>query len=132
MARIVGIDYGLKRIGLAETDPLWIAVHGKGTYDAKVFWKFFENYLTAEDVSKVVIGRPSKPSEAFSEGVEELVRKIGELNQDIEVDFHDEDFTSKDAVKVMVSMGVKRKNRKTAIDQVSAVLILQDYLGHRE
>ena len=60
-----------------------------------------------------------------------MVRKIGELNQDIEVDFHDEDFTSKDAVEVMVRMGVKRKNRKTAIDQVSAVLILQDYLGHR-
>ena len=112
MARIVGIDFGLKRIGVAHTDPLGIAVHGKGTYDARVFWTSFENYLRTEDVRKVVIGQPSKPSDDFSKGVNELVSKIAEVNPQIEVVFQDEDFTSKDAVKTMVEMGVKEEESK--------------------
>jgi len=131
MARTVGIDFGTKRIGVADTDTLGISVQGKGTYTPEVFFKVFDKYFSEEEIDKVVIGRPSKPSKAFEKELEKFISRLKEVNKDVKVVFHDEDYSSKDAVQALIDMGYSKKARqqKTAIDQASAVLILQDFLG---
>jgi len=131
MARTVGIDFGTKRIGVAHTDPLGISAQGHGTYSADVFFKVFEKYFEDEEVDRVVIGRPSKPSKTFEEELEKFLKRLKELDSDVEVVFHNEDYTSKEAVEKLIELGYSKKQRqnKTAIDQVSAVMILQDFLG---
>ena len=131
MARTVGIDFGTKRIGVAHTDPLGISVQGHGTYSADVFFKVFEKYFMDEEVEKVVIGRPSKPSKAFEEELESFIEKLKSLDSEVEIVFHDEDYTSKDAVNKLIELGYSKSQRqnKSAIDQVSAIMILQDFLG---
>ncbi len=131
MARTVGIDFGTKRIGVAHTDPLGISLQGHGTYSADVFFKVFEKYFKDEEVDKVVIGRPSKPSKAFDEELDKFLKRLKELDSDVEVVFHDEDYTSKDAMYKIIELGYSKKQRqnKTAIDQVSDLIILQDFLG---
>lgn len=136
MARIMGIDYGTKRVGIAVTDPLQIIASGLDTVATDAIFDFLTNYFEEEEVEKVVVGYPlhkdGQPAQ-IAHLVVGFVRKLEKLFPDIEVDTQDERFTSADAKKIILQSGAKKKQRrdKALVDRISAVLILQDYLGHR-
>ena len=133
MARILSIDYGTKRVGLAVTDPLQIIANGLDTISTKEIFDFLKDYFSKEDVEQIVIGEPlhldGNPT-YVTPLVHELAEKLKKLYPDIKVVLQDERFTSVDARRIIRESGAKKKKRqdKSLIDKVSAVLILQDYL----
>ena len=135
VARILGIDYGTKRIGLATTDPLQIIVTGLDTVANKDIFEFLKKYLEKEEVECIVVGQPmhedGNPSQ-IAHLVVGFIKKKKKKYPDIKVETHDERYTSYDAKQYILMMGTKQKKRrdKALVDQVSAILILQDYLGH--
>lgn len=137
MARILSIDYGTKRTGLAVTDPLQIIVSGLDTVPTHTLLDYLQNYCEQEEVEAFVIGEPlhldGNPTKLMPE-VKGFVRKLNKLFPDKAVILHDERFTSEDAKRIILESGTKQKKRrdKSLIDKISAVLILQDYLGHIE
>ncbi|MDX1685615.1 MAG: Holliday junction resolvase RuvX [Saprospiraceae bacterium] len=135
MARILCIDYGLKRCGVAVTDPLQIAVHGLVTVDKKDLFEYIVDYCREEDVSKLVLGHPELDTGRRTpvvQSLEDFAEKIKRALPAMEIDLHDESYTSQDAADIILSSGIGRKKRrdKALVDKVSAVIILQDYLGH--
>lgn len=137
MARVLAIDYGSKKVGFAVTDPLQISVNGLETQPQKDYWDFLQDYLSNEDVEKVVIGHPEHidgtPTK-LHQHIIGLKRKIEKNFPDVIVVLHPEAYTSKRAKEIIYKSGLGRKKRmeKERIDKVSAMLILQDYLGHLE
>ena len=137
MARILAIDYGTKRCGLAVTDPLQITVNGLETVHADELLDFLERYLAQEPVETIVVGEPLHPDgqpAQIHHLVVGLVRKLKKLFPEVEVILHDERFTSEDAKLVIRQSGARQKKRrdKTLVDKVSATLILKDYMeSHR-
>lgn len=135
MGRILGIDYGTKRVGLAATDPLQIIVNGLETVETRQALDFVVNYCKEEPVDKIVVGEPmhldGTPAQIAPQ-VNAFVKKLRELLPTIEVITHDERFTSVDAKRVILQSGARQKKRrdKSLVDKISAVLILQDYLQH--
>lgn len=135
MARILGIDYGTKRTGLAATDPLQIIVSGVDTIPTAEIFDYLKTYLKTEEVEKIVIGEPFYPDGNPAQ-IHHLVvgfsRKLQKFYPHIEIALHDERFTSEAAKAVIFNSGAKQKKRrnKGLVDKISAVLILQDYLGH--
>lgn len=135
MARILGIDYGTKRTGISATDPLQIIVSAVGTVPTNDLWDFLEKYLSEEEVEKIVIGEPltleGKPAK-ITPLIVGLTRKLKKHYPNIELDTHDERYSSVAAKQVILQSGIRKKKRrdKSLVDKVSAVLILQDYLGH--
>ncbi len=135
MARIVCLDYGLKRCGLATTDPLQIIVTGLETVETKDIYSFFYKYLQSEPVEKLVIGLPVHKDGNFTYLKVDIDRFAGEFAKkwpDIEIDFADEQFSSVHAKQIIFNSGVNKKKRqdKALIDKISAVVILQRYLKH--
>ena len=136
MARILGIDYGTKRVGISTTDPLQIIVTGLTTVPTKDIFEFLEKYIKEEEVEGIVVGEPmhedGSPAQ-IAHLVVGFIRKIKKLYPDIKVDTQDERYTSREAKEIILQSGIKKKKRrdKGLVDEVSAVLILQDYLGHR-
>jgi putative holliday junction resolvase len=133
MSRIMAIDYGLKRIGLAVTDENRIIATALATVQTKDLFEFLDNYLKTETVGCIVVGDPKQMNNQGSETVkyiEPLVKKLKINYPDLIVDRYDERFTSKMAIKAMVEGGMRKKERrkKENIDKISAVLILQSYL----
>ena len=135
MARILGIDYGTKRTGISATDPLQIIVSAVGTVSTNDLWDFLEKYLSEEEVEKIVIGEPltleGKPAK-ITPLIVGFKRKLKKHYPTIELDSHDERYSSVAAKQVILQSGIRKKKRrdKSLVDKVSAVLILQDYLGH--
>jgi len=135
VARILGIDYGTKRTGIAATDALQIAVHGVDTVPTAGIFDFLTNYLAEEEVEKIVVGEPmhadGNPAQ-IAHLVIGFVRKLRKQFPDVEVVLHDERYTSEEAKRIIQQSGLRRKKRqdKTLVDRISAMLILQDYLGH--
>lgn len=135
MARILCLDYGLKRCGLAATDPFQIIVNALTTVETQGLKGFLEAYFTEENVEKIVIGKPlhrdGTPTHIMKD-IELLVNWLKQKFPGLHVDFQDESFTSVEAREVIMQSGVSRKKRqdKAMIDRVSAVLILQKYLKH--
>lgn len=135
MARILGIDYGTKRTGLSATDPLQIIVSGVDTIPTSEIFDYLKTYLKTEEVEKIVVGEPFYPDGNPAQ-IHHLVigfsRKLQKRYPEIEVVLHDERFTSEAAKSVIFNSGAKQKKRrdKGLVDKISAVLILQDYLGH--
>ena len=135
MARIMAFDYGKKRTGIAVTDPLQIIATGLTTVETEKLMDFLIDYLRKEDVERFVIGEPvgldGQATDA-SEAVDEFIQSLKKQFPGIPVDKEDERFTSKMAVQTLVKSGIKKKKRrdKKLIDQVSATIILQSYLGH--
>lgn len=131
----MAVDYGTKRIGFAITDPLQLTVNGLPTQKQSAYWAFLEAYLKKETVEKVVLGYPEhadgSPTKLFQH-IKGLARKIKKNFPALKVVLHEEDYTSKRASEIILKAGVKKKQRrvKERIDKISAVLILQDYLGH--
>ena len=134
MGRLLGIDYGLKRTGLAWTDPLQISISGLGGIETVVLEAKIKEIMASESVERIVLGFPTRTDGSDTHSTAEI-REFGEKLKvwfpDIPVTFHDEQFTSKMAKKVLFDSGVKKSKRrdKHLIDQTSAVIILQDFLG---
>jgi putative Holliday junction resolvase len=135
MARIMAIDYGKKRCGIAVTDTLQISTNGLDTVLTENIFKFLKEYLSQEDVETLVIGEPKRMNDepsAVEEQIKVFIRGVEKRFPKINVEREDERFTSKMAMQSMVESGVRKKKRreKELVDKVSATLILQSYLGH--
>lgn len=133
MARILSIDYGKKRTGIAVTDPLQIIAGGLATVATCELMSFLQNYVARESVERIVVGEPKQlngePSENLPR-VKQFVAKLCKTLPDIPVEFYDERFTSVLAHKTIIDSGISKKARqnKALVDEISATIILQDYL----
>jgi len=133
VARIVSIDYGTKRCGIATTDPLQLIVSGLETVPTSGLFDFLDQYLSAEPVEKLVVGEPlhldGQPAQ-IHHLVVGFVRKAQKRYAKVEVVTWDERFSSEEAKEVILKSGARQKKRrdKGLVDKVSAALILQDYM----
>ena len=133
MPRILAIDYGQKRTGIAVTDQLQIIASGLTTIPSATTINFLKDYFSNETVSMVLIGEPKQmngePSQS-TEIIESFVKKFKSFFPDMPVVRVDERFTSKLAFQTMIDSGLKKKQRqnKDLIDEISATIMLQDYL----
>lgn len=136
--RILSIDYGKKRTGLAVTDPLQIIAGGLGTVETSVLYEYIEAYIQREQVERIVIGKPMQPNGQPSENmvrVENFYNRWRKAHPEIPIEYYDERFTSVLAHRAMIDGGVKKKTRrenKGLVDVISATIILQDYLQSRK
>lgn len=133
MGRILAIDYGVKRSGIAVTDELQLIASGLTTVSTHSIIEFLINYLKNEDVSEIVVGEPKQMNNTPSESeiyIKPFVEKISTLFPEIRVHRHDERFTSKMAFQTMLDSGLTKKQRrnKALVDEISATIILQDFL----
>lgn len=133
MGRILAIDYGMKRTGIAVSDPLRIIAGGLVTVETKELERWLADYFTREEVSTIVLGKPMQmdgtPSETWRY-VEPLAARLRRAYPDKEVCFHDERFTSVMAHRTMLESGIGRMARrnKALVDKISATIILQSYM----
>ncbi|AGB29010.1 RNAse H-fold protein YqgF [Prevotella dentalis DSM 3688] len=138
LARILSIDYGKKRTGLAVTDPLQLIANGLTTVETKDLFDFLSQYVVREEVEQIVIGKPMQTSGQPSENlarVENFVGRWRNAHPAIPIDYYDERFTSVLAHRAMIEGGVKKKARrenKGLVDEISATIILQDYMNSRK
>lgn len=136
MPRILAIDYGEKRTGIAVTDELQIIASGLTTIPSETAIAFLKDYFEKENVIKVLIGEPrqmnNEPSESTAV-IEAFVAKCAKTFPEMKVVRVDERFTSKLAFKAMLDSGLKKKQRqnKGLIDEISATIMLQDYLTRK-
>lgn len=134
MGRLLAIDYGTKRTGIAVTDEMQIIASGLTTVETKDLITFLKDYLSNETVEKFVVGEPKQMNNTASES-EIYIQKFLEVMEKefpkIPVVRVDERFTSKMAFQTMIDSGLKKKQRqnKALIDEISATLILQSYLS---
>ena len=137
MARILSIDYGQKRTGIAVTDPLQLIAGGLATVSTSELFQFLTQYIAKEPVERIVIGEPRQPNGQPSENLErvqEFVNRWRKARPDIPIDFFDERFTSVLAHQAMLDGGLKKKARqdKALVDEISATIILEDYMRSRK
>lgn len=132
MSRILAVDYGKKRTGLAVTDPLQIIANGLATVPTAELYDYLVKYTQTEQVELIVVGEPKQPNGEPSENlasVREFVARW-KKRQQIPVVYYDERFTSVLAHKAMLDGGLRKKARqnKALVDEISATIILQSYL----
>ncbi|MFI5134122.1 MAG: Holliday junction resolvase RuvX [Chitinophagales bacterium] len=133
MSRILSIDYGLKRTGLAVTDPLKIIATGLTTVDSKELISFLKNYFAKEQVELIIIGEPKNMDNSDTHAtplVENCIKQLQKNFPGIPITKVDERFTSKMASQAMIDMGMKKKQRrdKRLVDEIAATILLQEYL----
>jgi len=133
MPRILAIDYGSKRVGLAVTDPLQMIASGLTTVHSKDLIQFLEDYLKKEAVECIVVGEPKTLMNEASNSarfIEPFVKHLTQKFPSIKIERYDERFTSALAQQAMLMGGLKKKDRqnKETVDMVSATILLQDYL----
>lgn len=136
MGRILAIDYGQKRVGLAVTDPMQITANGLDTVLSHEIFDYLQNYIAREPVEKFVVGLPKQMNGEDSESMQYIKPFVTGLQRkfpDIELVYVDERFTSVLAHKTMLDAGLKKKDRqnKELVDKISATIILQSYLESR-
>ena len=137
MARILSIDYGKKRTGIAVTDPLQIIANGLATVSTSELLSYLKDYLSREQVERIIIGRPlqtnGQPSENLQR-VEQFVNRWKKEIPDVPVEYVDERFTSVLAHQAMIDGGLRKKARqdKALVDKISATIILEDYLRSKK
>lgn len=136
MARILAIDYGKKRTGLAVTDPLQIIATGLTTVATTELLPFLKKYIAAEPVERILIGMPVNWDDSDTHATPLVKKFIIELQKhfpSIPLQEVDERFTSKMASRAMIDMGLKKKQRqnKALVDEIAATIMLQEYLQHR-
>jgi putative holliday junction resolvase len=134
VARIMGIDYGMKRTGLAWTDPLQIIATGLDTVPTHELVPYMQKLLLKEKVEKIVLGMPYKLDGSDTDTTQPVLtlqKKLVAAFPDVQIVLWDEQFSSKKAMQAMIQGGVSKKDRrdKALIDKVSATIILQDYLA---
>ena len=133
MARILAIDYGTKRVGVAVTDPLGMIAGALATVDTPRIFDILYEYLKLNDCNRLVIGYPltlrNEPAEVTRE-IDRFIERFASLYPYIEVIKYDERFTSKLAFDTILASGIGRRKRrdKAVIDRISATIILQNYL----
>lgn len=133
MGRLIGIDYGKKRVGIAVTDPGQMIASGLTTVGSHEVLEFLKTYMVNEEVDKFIVGEPkqmnNEPSES-AEFVNAFVTGLKRKFPDIPVIMVDERFTSKMAKRAMIDGGMKKKQRqnKAMVDSISAALILQSFM----
>lgn len=135
MSRILAIDYGRKRCGIAATDPLQIIVSPIDTVPTHTLLEFLTSYMDEEKVEKIVFGKPTHAdgNETFlMDDIRGFISKVEKSFPKLKIDFQDESFTSFEAKNIIRMSGAKKKKRqnKELVDRVSAVIILQKYLNH--
>lgn len=136
MARILAIDYGTKRTGLAVTDPEQIIAVELATVSTRELIVWLKTYLGREEVECIVVGEPKQmdnsPSQVAAQ-VQQFVNQLERTFPDVPVKRIDERLTSKMAFQSMIDSGVKKKDRrdKSRVDRISATLILQNYMANR-
>ena len=136
MGRVLAIDYGEKRTGIAITDPLQIVASGLTTVDTNTLIDFLKNYCSEENVDLFVVGLPkqmnNQPSQSESL-IKPFLKKLKSNFPTISIIRIDERFTSKIAFRTMIDLGLKKNQRqnKLLVDQISATLILQSYLDSK-
>jgi putative Holliday junction resolvase len=134
MGRLMAIDYGTKRTGIAVTDPLKIIATGLTTIETKNLLNFIENYLKSEPIECFIVGEPKtvqNTDSSIAPKVNEFIKKLTTKFPDIQVKRMDERFTSKIAHQTMLLGGLKKKDRqnKATVDMVSATILLQDFMS---
>lgn len=134
MGRLLALDFGQKRTGIAVTDELQLIASGLTTVSTSKLFDFLKDYLIAENVEKFIIGEPKQMNNTPSQSEALIVPFIGKLQKlhpEIPIERQDERFTSKLAMQSMIAGGVKKKKRrdKGLVDEISATIILQDYLN---
>ena len=133
MARILSIDYGKKRTGLAVTDPLQIIAGGLATVATSELFDYLQAYIRREPVERMIIGEPKQPNGQPSENlarVRQFVARWRKAVPEIPIEYYDERFTSVIAHRTMIDGGLRKKARqnKALVDEISATIILQDYM----
>ena len=133
MGRILAIDYGVKRIGLAVTDEMQMIAFGLTTIPESEIFDYLTTYIKTEKVDTIVVGEPKQMDNTASESevhIKLFLVKLAEKFPTIPIKRHDERFTSKMAFQTMLDSGLKKKQRKNKalIDEISATIILQDFL----
>lgn len=136
MARILSIDYGKKRTGIAVTDPLQIVPGGLATVPTGELMAYLKNYVAREQVERIVIGEPRQLNGQPSENLQRVRQFVAQWRKqvpEIPVEFYDERFTSVLAHRAIIDSGIGKKARqnKALVDEISATIILQDYLRTR-
>lgn len=133
MARIISIDYGLKRTGLAVTDPLQIIATGLTTIESKKLIPFLKDYFLKEPVELIIIGEPRNWDDTATHAtplVEKIIKELKKTFPQIPLKTVDERYTSKMAKDAMLEMGLKKMQRrnKALVDEIAATIMLQEYL----
>jgi putative Holliday junction resolvase len=137
LGRVIAIDYGKKRTGIAVTDPLRLISNNLATVPSQEIYDFLTGYFSEEEVDVIVVGYPKKMNNEPSESViyiNPFIKKLEILFPDKEIVLMDERFTSKIAFQSMIEGNLKKKERrnKELIDKISANLILQSYLDYKK
>ena len=137
MARIMAIDYGRKRTGVAVTDPLQLIANGLATVPSDELVKFIQSYMAKEPVELIVVGQPKQMNNEPSENmryVQAFVTHLKRTLPQIPIEYYDERFTSVMAHQAMLDGGLRKKKRqeKALVDEISAVIILQAYLESKK
>lgn len=133
MGRIMAIDYGQKRVGIAVTDPGRLIANGLTTVHVKDVFSFLKQYIPKENVDCIVVGEPRDMKNNASDAsryIEPFVKKLRKEFPDLLIDRTDERFTSQMAFQTMIDAGLGKKSRqnKELVDTISATLILQSYM----
>ena len=137
MARVLAIDYGTKRIGLAVTDPMQMIANGLDTVHANEVIAYLKDYLSKEKVERFIVGLPKRmnlEASASEKSIQPFIRQLEKNFPDVPVSRVDERFTSKIAMQSMIDGGLSKKGRqdKKLVDKISATLILQSYLEQKD
>ncbi len=135
MGRILGIDYGRKRTGIAVTDPLKIIANGLETVSTHTLMQYIKDYVAREDVEMIVIGLPKRLNGEQSESMRYITPFVNRLKKEMPqmpVTMYDERFTSTIAHQAMIDGGMKKSDRrdKGRVDTIAATIILTDYLSY--
>ena len=136
--RVLSIDYGKKRTGIAVTDPLQIIANGLATVSTSQLFDFLNDYIAREQVERIVIGKPVQPNGEPSENlarVEQFVNRWRKAHPELPIEYYDERFTSVWAHRALIDSGVGKKTRrenKGLVDEISATIILQDWMGSKK
>jgi putative holliday junction resolvase len=133
MARIIGIDYGTKRTGIATTDPLQIIASPLETVETPKLLDFLKNYLFTEGVERIIVGEPKKHDDTDADimpKIRQFVADINKLFPDIPVNMQDEQYTSFQAKRIMLQAGIPKMKRrdKSLVDKISASIILKEWM----
>lgn len=135
--RILSVDYGRKRTGLAVTDPLQIIAGGLATVSTSELFDYLKKYIEREQVERIIIGEPRQPNGEPSENlqrVQQFVNRWRKAVPEVPIEFYDERFTSVLAHQAMLQGGLRKKARqdKALVDEISATILLQDYMESRK
>ncbi len=136
--RVLSIDYGKKRTGIAVTDPLQIIANGLATVSTSQLFDFLNDYIAREQVERIVVGKPVQPNGTPSENlarVEQFVARWRKTHPELPVEFYDERFTSVLAHRAIIDSGIgkaARRENKGLVDEISATIILQDWMRSKK